>query len=88
MRRVLADYNADRRDLFAAGAWDEAVAAAAPSDADRVSLMAPAWPWVEEQVAEVGRRLKEFAPAARRGGGGGRLRTILGVGPVTVDVVS
>lgn len=91
MRRVLADYNADRRDLFAAGVWDKAVAAAGPSNADRAVLegLRALWLRVEEQVVEVGRRLKEFAAGAppREAEARARLATIPGVGPVTVDVV-
>jgi transposase len=91
MRRVLADYNADRRDLFAAGVWDRAVAAAGPSDADRFVLdqLYAAWGRLEEQVAEAGRRLKEFAAEAppREAEARAKLRTIPGVGPVTIDVV-
>jgi transposase len=91
MRRVLADYNADRKDLFAAGAWDKAVAAAGPGASDRFVLdqLHALWARVEEQVAEVGRRLKEFAAGAppREAEARAKLATIPGVGPVTVDVV-
>jgi transposase len=91
MRRVLADYNADRKDLFTAGVWDEAVAAAGPSAADRFVLdqLRAAWLRLEEQAAEVGRRLKEFATSAppREAEARAKLQTIPGVGPVTVDVV-
>jgi transposase len=91
VRRVLADYNADRKDLFAAGVWDKAVAAAAPGASDRFVLdqLHAAWLRLEEQVAEVGRRLKEFAAGAppKEAEARAKLRTIPGVGPVTVDVV-
>jgi transposase len=91
MRRVLADYNADREDLFAAGAWDEAVAAAGPAAADRLVLdqLRALWLRLEEQVAELGRRLKEFAAGAppKEAEARAKLATIPGVGPVTVDVV-
>jgi transposase len=91
IRRVLADYNADRKDLFAAGVWDRAVAAAGPSEADRFVLgqLRAAWLRAEEQVAEAGRRLKEFAAEApaKEAEARAKLATIPGVGPVTVDVV-
>ena len=91
MRRVLADYNADRKDLFAAGVWDKAVAAAEPGAADRAVLegLRALWTRVEEQVMELGRRLKEFAAGAppREAEARAKLATIPGVGPVTVDVV-
>jgi transposase len=91
MRRVLADSNADRKDLFAAGVWDRAVAAAGPGASDRFVLdqLHALWSRVEEQVAELGRRLKEFAAEAppREAEARAKLGTIPGVGPVTVDVV-
>ena len=91
MRRVLANYNADRKDLFAAGAWDKAVAAAKLEAADRFVLdqLRAQWQRFEEQVAELGRRLKEFAAEAppREAEARAKLKTIPGVGPVTVDVV-
>jgi transposase len=90
MRRVLADYNADREGLFAAGARDEAVAAAGLSGGDRPPDQ-PHAPWrrLEEQVIEAGRRLKEFASGAppREAEARAKPATIPGVGPVTVDVV-
>jgi transposase len=82
MRRILADYNADRKDLFTGGAWDAAVEAAGPSAGDRFVLdgLRAQWRSLEEQVAAVGRRPKEAEARAK-------LATIPGVGPVTVDVV-
>lgn len=91
MRRVLADSNADRKDLFAAGVWDEAVAAAGLSASARFVLdrLHELWRRVEEQVVELGRRLKEFAAGAppREAEARAKLATIPGVGPVTIDVV-
>jgi transposase len=91
MRRVLADYNADRKDLFAAGVWDEAMAGVGLSAGDRFVLdgLHALWRRLEEQVAELGRRLKEFAASAppREAEARARLATIPGVGPVTIDVV-
>jgi transposase len=91
IRRVLSDYNADRKDLFTADGWDAAVKAAGLSDVDRFVLdqLRALWQRLEEQVTEVGRRLKEFAAEAppREAEARAKLKTIPGVGPVTVDVV-
>jgi transposase len=91
MRRVLADYNADRKDLFTAGVWNRAAAGAGLSGGDRFVLeqLHALWRRLEEQVTELGRRLKEFAMAAprREAEARAKLATIPGVGPVTVDVV-
>lgn len=91
MRRVLADYNADRRDLFTAAGWEAALAAAAPREADRFVLgqLRGAWEAVEGQVQQVNRRLKAFAAEAppREAEARAVLATATGVGPVTVDVV-
>jgi transposase len=91
MRRVLADDNADRKDLFTAGAWGEAMAGAGLGAGDRFVLdgLRALWRRLEEQVAELGRRLEEFAAAAppREAEARAKLATIPGVGPVTVDVV-
>ena len=91
MRRVLGDYNADRRDLFTAAGWAAALTGIGLRDADRFVLghLRAAWEAVEAQVQEVGRRLKGFAAAAppREAEARAKLRTIPGVGPVTIDVV-
>jgi transposase len=91
MRRVLADYNADRKDLFAAGVWEDAVDQAGVSASDRFVLeqLRAQWRSLEEQVVAVNRRLKEFAAAAPplEAEARAKLMTIPGVGPVTVDVV-
>jgi transposase len=90
MRRVLADSNADRRDLFTAAGWAAALAAVA-RDTDRFVLgqLRGAWEAVEAQVREVGRRLKAFAAEAppREAEARAVLATAPGVGPVTADVV-
>jgi transposase len=91
MRRVLSDYNADRKDLFTAAGWDAAVTAAGLGAADRFVLdqLRALWERLEEQVTAVGRRLKEFAAQAppREAEARAKLKTIPGVGPVTIDVV-
>jgi transposase len=91
MHRVLADYNADRKDLFAAGVWEAAVAKAGVSAGDRFVLeqLHAQWRSLEGQVVAVNRRLKAFAAEAppREAEARAKLQTIPGVGPVTVDVV-
>ena len=90
VRRVLSDYNADRRDLFSRrGA--AALAAVPLNDSDRwiVAQLLEQMRAVEAQVAELGRRLRAFA----RGGPEAEqrqrqvLRGVTGVGEVTAEVV-
>jgi transposase len=90
MRRILSDYNADRKDLFTARGW--AAAAAAPLNAaDRFVLdqLHAAWQATEAQIRELSGRLKSFATAAppKEAEARAKLQTIPGVGPVTVEVV-
>jgi transposase len=67
------------------------VAAAGLCATDRFVLdgLHALWRRIEEQVIEVGRRLKQFAAEAppREAEARAKLATIPGVGPVTVDVV-
>ena len=90
IRRVLADSNADRRDLFTAAGWAAALAQVA-RDTDRFVLgqLRAAWEAVGAQVREVNRRLKAFAQAAppREAEARAVLASAIGVGPVTTDVV-
>jgi transposase len=90
MRRIAADYNADRRDLFTAAGW-EALRKVALRDADRFVLeqLYATWRHLEDQVLELAKRLKEFAAQApaREAEARAKLRTVPGVGPVTIDVV-
>jgi transposase len=89
MRRIAADYNADRKDLFTGG-WNH-LQAVALRDADRFVLdqLYNHWRYIEEQLKALTKRLKEFAAAAPTAESEARaqLATIPGVGPVTVDVV-
>lgn len=90
VRRILADYNADRPDLFRADGLEH-LAAVALSPADRfvVDQLRDEWEHRLEQLGAIDRRLRAFAreaPAAEREARAA-LRTIPGVGPVTVDVV-
>ena len=67
MRRIAADYNADRKDLFTAKGW-EALAKVKLSDADRFVLdqLHAQWRSLEDQVLDLAKRLKEFAAKRRR----------------------
>jgi transposase len=90
MRRIAADYNADRKDLFTTRGW-EALLAVGLRDADRFVLdqLHAQWQYLEGQLGELARRLKAFAAAApaREAEARAKLATVPGVGPVTVDVV-
>ena len=90
MRRIAADYNADRKDLFTAKGW-EALAKVKLSDADRFVLdqLHAQWRSLEDQVLDLAKRLKEFAAKApaKEAEARAKLRTIPGIGPVTIDVI-
>jgi transposase len=90
MRRIAADSNADRKDLFTAKGW-AALAQVQLSEADRFVLdqLHAQWRYLEDQVLELAKRLKEFAAEApaREAEARAKLRTIPGVGPVTIDVI-
>ena len=90
MRRVAADYNADRKDLFTAAGW-AALQAVGLSDADRFVLdqLHAGWQHLEGQLKALAGRLKAFAAEApaKEAEARAKLATIPGVGPVTVDVV-
>jgi transposase len=90
MRRILSDYNADRKDLFSAAGL-AAVQNVPLSDADRFIFdqLRDAWQATETQIRELSGRLKAFAAAApaKEAEARAKLQTIPGVGPVTVDVV-
>src|SRR6516165_9449896 len=91
IRRVLSDYNADRRDLFSSLNRQAYTKQLVLSDADRF-VVGQLWAEYEhfaEQLHELGKKLKEFAKKApqREKEARGVLKTIPGVGPVTVEVV-
>jgi transposase len=90
MRRIAADSNADRPDLFTAQGW-ASLGSVELGDADRFILdqLHAQWRFLEGQVKEMAARLKLFAAGApaREAEDRARLATIPGVGPVTVDVV-
>lgn len=90
MRRIAADYNADRKDLFTAAGWKGLegvkIRAAARFVLDQLHAQ---WRHLEEQLRDLGRRLKAFAAEAppREAESRAKLATVPGVGPVTIDVV-
>src|SRR5262249_47269169 len=90
MRPIAADSNADRKDLFTAKGW-AALAQVRLSDADRFVLdrLHARWRHLEDQVMDVASRLKAFAAEApaQEAEARAELRTIPGVGPVTIAVV-
>jgi transposase len=90
MRRLAADYNADRKDLFTAAGWKRLDAIELRA-ADRfvVGQLHAGWRHLEGQLKELAARLKAFAAAApaKEAEARAKLATIPGVGPVTVDVV-
>jgi transposase len=91
MRRILANYNADRKDLFTAVGWKQALKAIKLSDSDRFVLdqLHASWKFLDGQIRDLTKHLKEFAAAAgaREAEARAKLGTIRGVGSVTVDVV-
>jgi transposase len=90
MRRIASDSNADRKDLFTVVGW-QTLQAVALRDADRFVLdqLHADQEFLEGQLRDLTRRLKEFAAAAppREAEARAKLATIPGVGPVTVDVI-
>jgi transposase len=90
MRRIASDYNADRKDLFTAAGWEGlGKVKLSPSDRFVLDQLHAAWQHLEGQLRDLARRLKEFAAAApsREAEARAKLRTVPGVGPVTIDVV-
>lgn len=92
IRRVVSDYNADRRDLFTRAGLQYLLEVKKKfSEADRFVLqqLLTEWESHREQLQEVQRRLKSFAskaPAKEK-----EIRAVLGsmpsVGPTTIEVV-
>jgi transposase len=90
VRRLVSDYNADRRDLFSRG--QAAYLAALPlSDTDRflVTQLLQQREAVQGPRAELTRRLRGFArgASAAEARSRRRLRSVPGVGPITSAVV-
>jgi transposase len=91
MRRILSNsnYNADRKDLFTAAGWKQALKAVKISASDRFVLeqLHAGWKFLGGQIRDLTKHLKEFAAGAREAEARAKLGTIRGVGPVTIDVV-
>lgn len=90
MRRIAGDYNADRKDLFSTAGWRSLEGVTlSPSDRFVLDQLHAQWRSLEGQILELGQRLKAFAAEApaREAEARAKLRTIPGVGAVTVDVV-
>jgi transposase len=91
LRRILSDYNADRRDLFSSEMGPKYIKQVALSEADRF-IVGQLWAdheHYDEQIGEMGTMLKAFAKKAPQREKEARavLKTVPGVGPVTIDVV-
>jgi transposase len=90
VRRVVSDYNADRRDLFRRRGL-EALQAVPLSDSDRFILgqMLAQLRGIDEQLAAARRQLLAFAAASSEAEAHSRrvLRGVTGVGEVTTEVV-
>jgi transposase len=91
LRRVLSDYNADRRDLFSSANGRKYTQQLALSDADRfvVDQLWADHEHYDEQLEKLGKMLKEFAKKAphREKEARAVLKTAPGVGSVTIEVV-
>jgi transposase len=90
IRRVLGNYNADRKDLFSSEGL-EYLTAVKVSAADRFVLkqLRALWEQLEEQRAALDKELRAVAKKAPSAEAEARavLESIPGIGPVTVDVV-
>jgi len=90
LRRILSDYNADRKDLFSSEGLAY-LAEVQVSAADRFVLdqLRGLWEFLEEQLTASAKELRTFArkAPAREAEARAVLESIPGVGVVTVDVV-
>ena len=91
MRLIVGNYNADRKDLFSVKGWEQALKGVKVSASDRFVLdqLHADWEFLEGQIHDLAKQLKEFASVAppREAEARAKLATIKGVGPVTIDVV-
>jgi len=91
IRHVLADYNADRRDLFSAGGGEAYLRALKLNEVDRFRLadLWNEWESIEKRLARTAAKIKAFAKEAPRAEAEARalLKTAPGVGVVTAEVV-
>jgi transposase len=90
IRRILSDYNADRRDLFTIAGLDY-LAKCSLNDSDQliVKQLTDQWYFLKIQLAALAKRLQQFAKQAPAAEAEARalVASIPGVGPVTTDVV-
>ena len=91
IRRILSDYNADRRDLFTTENPGEYIAQVGLNDADGF-VMEQLWANLKhfsEQLTDLTKKLNDFAKKAPHREKEARevLKTIPGVGAVTIDVL-
>ena len=90
LRRILSDYNADRKDLFTAeGLAYLGRVELAPADRFAADQLCEELSLLRKQLAAADARLRAFAEGAPAAEGERRalLRSIPGVGPVTTEVV-
>ncbi len=91
IRHVLADYNADRRDLFSANRGASYVATLKLNDADRFRLddLWSEWESIEARLVKTAAKIKAFAKKAPQRESEARavLKTAPGIGPVTAEAV-
>jgi len=91
VRHVLADYNADRRDLFSAGAGKSYIKGLKLSEVDhfRLADLWREWESIEKRLRRTTAKLASFAKKAPRAEAEARelVRTAPGVGVVTAEAV-
>lgn len=91
IRHVLADYNADRRDLFSAQCGRAYIKGVGLNAIDRfrVADLWREWESIERRLKRTAARIKAFAAAAPKKEAEARalLVTAPGIGPVTVEVI-
>ena len=91
VRHVLADYNADRRDLFAADLGKAYIKTLKLNEVDRFRLgdLWREWESIEERLKKTAAKIKAFAKKAPRGEAEARelVKTAPGVGAVTAEAV-
>jgi transposase len=90
IRHILADYNADRKNLFTVN-WHQYLALVAVGEADRfvLSQLAEELAECQDQITLLEKQLRDFARSAPAAEAEARavLETIPWVGPVTVEVL-
>jgi len=90
LRRILSNYNADRKDLFSAeGLAHLAEVKVSPADRFVLDQLRSLWECLENQLTALDKELRSFArqAPAREQEARAVLESIPGVGDVTVDVV-